>query len=151
VRIKVARIFNTYGPRLYVNDGRVVSNFLVKALKGEGITIHGNGSQTRSFCYVDDLVEALRRLMATSDEVTGPVNLGNPEEITIHDLAQRIIALLGSRSSLTYHPLPADDPVQRQPDIALARQLLGWEPQISLEEGLRRTALYFRDVMAGET
>lgn len=143
VQIKIARIFNTYGPRLYVNDGRVVSNFLVKALKGEEITIYGSGSQTRSFCYVDDLVEALQRLMATGDDVTGPVNLGNPEEITIHDLAQRIIELLGSRSQLTYHSLPEDDPVQRQPDIALAKKLLDWEPRIQLAEGLRRTADYF--------
>jgi UDP-glucuronate decarboxylase len=144
VQIKIARIFNTYGPRLYINDGRVVSNFLVKALLGEEIAIYGSGSQTRSFCYVDDMVDALLCLMATGDEVTGPVNLGNPAEITIHDLAQQVIRLLDSSSQLTYHALPEDDPAQRQPDITLAKRLLDWEPRIELTVGLRRTADYFK-------
>ncbi|HRZ78161.1 MAG TPA: GDP-mannose 4,6-dehydratase, partial [Bacteroidales bacterium] len=147
VRIKIARIFNTYGPRMHPNDGRVVSNFIVQALQGEDITIYGEGQQTRSFCYVDDLVEGLIRLMNSRDEFTGPVNLGNPAEFTILQLAQRIISLTGSSSSLVYRPLPSDDPMQRQPDISLAKRELGWQPSIPLEEGLRKTIDYFRDTL----
>ena len=145
VRIKVARIFNTYGPRMHPNDGRVVSNFIEQALKGAPITVYGDGKQTRSFCYVDDLIEALVRLMATSDDFTGPVNLGNPEEFTILELARKVIANTGSRSEIVFKPLPSDDPMQRQPDISLARQMLQWEPVVALNEGLRRTISYFRD------
>jgi UDP-glucuronate decarboxylase len=141
--IKVARIFNTYGPRMHVHDGRVVSNFIVQALRGEPITIYGDGSQTRSFCYVDDLVDALVRLMATPDEVTGPINLGNPAEMTVRALAERIVALTGSRSKIEYRPLPQDDPKQRQPDIARAKETLGWAPTTPLEEGLAKTVAYF--------
>jgi UDP-glucuronate decarboxylase len=141
--IKVARIFNTYGPRMHVHDGRVVSNFIVQALRGEPITIYGDGSQTRSFCYVDDLVDALIRLMATPDEVTGPINLGNPAEMTVKELAERVIALTGSRSVIEYRRLPEDDPKQRQPDIARARSTLGWAPSTPLEEGLAKTVAYF--------
>jgi UDP-glucuronate decarboxylase len=143
LRIKVARIFNTYGPRMHPNDGRVVSNFITQALKGEPITIYGNGRQTRSFCYVDDLVDGLIRLMETPDTVTGPVNLGNPAENTILELAQKIIALTGSRSRIVMRPLPSDDPRQRNPDIGQARDLLNWEPQIPLNEGLLKTISYF--------
>jgi UDP-glucuronate decarboxylase len=147
VRIKVPRIFNTYGPRMHPNDGRVVSNFIVQALKGEPITVYGDGSQTRSFCYVDDLVDGLVRVMATGDEVTGPVNLGNPREFTILQLAELVIQLTGSRSKLERRALPSDDPKQRQPDIALAKKVLGgWEPSTALEEGLRRTIEYFRQL-----
>ena len=142
-RIKVARIFNTYGPRMHPNDGRVVSNFIVQALRGEDLTIFGDGSQTRAFCYVDDLVEGLLRLMATGDAVTGPVNLGNPQEIPVRALAETVIRLVGSRSRLVSRPLPADDPVQRCPDIARARAMLGWQPTIALEDGLQRTIAYF--------
>ena len=142
-RIKVARIFNTYGPRMHPNDGRVVSNFIVQALRGEDLTIYGDGSQTRAFCYVDDLVEGLLRLMATGDEVTGPVNLGNPQEIPVRALAETVIRLVGSRSRLVLRPLPADDPVQRCPDIARARALLDWQPTVALEDGLQRTIAYF--------
>ena len=150
--IKVARIFNTYGPRMHVQDGRVVSNFIVQALRGEAITIYGNGSQTRSFCYVDDLVDALVRLMATPDEVTGPINLGNPAEMTVKVLAERVIALTGSRSKIEYRPLPEDDPRQRQPDIARARETLGWAPTTPLEEGLAKTVAYFDQLLkSGET
>jgi len=145
VRIKVARIFNTYGPRMHPNDGRVVSNFIEQALKGAPITVYGDGKQTRSFCYVDDLIEALVRLMATSDDFAGPVNLGNPEEFTILELARKVIANTGSRSEIVFEPLPSDDPMQRQPDISLARQMLQWEPVVALNEGLRRTISYFRD------
>ena len=145
LRIKVARIFNTYGPRMHPNDGRVVSNFIEQALKGVPITVYGDGKQTRSFCYVDDLIEALVRLMATSDDFTGPVNLGNPEEFTILELARKVIANTGSRSEIVFKPLPSDDPMQRQPDISLARQMLQWEPVVALNEGLRRTISYFRD------
>ena len=145
VRIKVARIFNTYGPRMHPNDGRVVSNFIEQALKGAPITVYGDGKQTRSFCYVDDLIDALVRLMATSDDFTGPVNLGNPEEFTILELARKVIANTGSRSEIVFKPLPSDDPMQRQPDISLARQMLQWEPAVALNEGLRRTISYFRD------
>jgi len=143
LRIKVARIFNTYGPRMHPNDGRVVSNFIEQALKGAPITVYGDGKQTRSFCYVDDLIDAFVRLMATSDDFTGPVNLGNPEEFTILELARKVIANTGSRSEIVFKPLPSDDPVQRQPDISLARQMLQWEPVVALNEGLRRTILYF--------
>ncbi|URI11519.1 SDR family oxidoreductase [Aquincola tertiaricarbonis] len=143
VRIKVARIFNTYGPHMHPNDGRVVSNFIVQALRGRPITLFGDGTQTRSFCYVADLIDGLMRLMDTPDDFTGPVNLGNPTELTMRELAQRIIALTGSRSPIEYRPLPADDPRQRQPDITLARSALGWEPRVGLDEGLRRTIDYF--------
>jgi UDP-glucuronate decarboxylase len=145
VRIKVARIFNTYGPRMHPNDGRVVSNFIVQALLGEDITIYGNGAQTRSFCYVDDLIEAMVRLMATNDDFTGPINIGNPGEFTIHDLATGILQLTGSNSGLIFKPLPMDDPKQRQPDIGLARQVLAWAPQMQLADGLEKTIAYFRD------
>ena len=143
LRIKVARIFNTYGPRMHPNDGRVVSNFIVQALKNEPITLYGEGMQTRSFCYVDDLVEGVLRLMATSDEVTGPINIGNPGEFTIKALAEMVVALTGSRSQIAYLPLPADDPQQRQPDITKARETLGWEPKVALEAGLSKTIGYF--------
>src|SRR6202795_1186464 len=146
LRIKVARIFNTYGPRMHPNDGRVVSNFIVQALKGESITIFGDGAQTRSFCYVDDLVEGFLRLMATGDDVTGPINLGNPGEFTIKQLAEQVIAETGAKSKLVYKPLPQDDPLQRQPNIALAREKLGWEPKIPLKDGLKRTIAYFDDL-----
>jgi UDP-glucuronate decarboxylase len=142
--IKVGRIFNTYGPRMHPNDGRVVSNFIVQALKGEPITVFGKGDQTRSFCFVDDLVEAFIRLMDTPDEFTGPVNLGNPGEFTILELAETVIRLTASKSKIVFEPLPQDDPLQRQPDIALAREKLGWEPKIALEEGLARTIAYFK-------
>ncbi|MCW8837030.1 MAG: NAD-dependent epimerase/dehydratase family protein, partial [Rhodospirillales bacterium] len=145
VEIKVARIFNTYGPRMHPNDGRVVSNFIVQALKDEPITIYGDGTQTRSFCYVDDLLEGFVRLMATPASVTGPVNLGNPGEFTIRELAEKVIAMVGSKSELTFHPLPTDDPLQRQPDITLARETFGWEPGIALEQGLAPTIAYFRE------
>src|SRR5437899_1923527 len=144
LRIKVARIFNTYGPRMHPNDGRVVSNFIEQALKGAPITVYGDGKQTRSFCYVDDLIDALVRLMATSDDFTGPVNLGNPQEFTILELARKVIANTGSRSEIVFKPLPSDDPTQRQPDISLAKQMLQWEPVVALNEGLRRTISYFR-------
>ena len=143
LRIRVARIFNTYGPRMHPNDGRVVSNFIVQALKGEPITIFGDGQQTRSFCYVDDLIEGLVALMNAPDEQTGPMNLGNPSEITILELAERVIALTGSKSELIFKPLPSDDPRQRQPDIALAKRSLKWQPSTTLEEGLRETVDYF--------
>ena len=144
VAIKVARIFNTYGPRMHPNDGRVVSNFIVQALSGQPITLFGDGSQTRSFCYVDDLIDALIRLMATDEAVTGPINLGNPSEISVLDLARQIIALTDSRSKILKKPLPADDPKQRRPDIGLATSTLGWRPSTDLEAGLRRTIEYFR-------
>jgi len=141
--IKVARIFNTYGPRMHPNDGRVVSNFIVQALRGEPITIYGEGLQTRSFCYVDDLVEGFLRLMDSAPGLTGPVNLGNPGEFTIRELAEKVIALTGSSSALVFQPLPADDPLQRKPDIALAQRELGWMPKVALDEGLKRTIAYF--------
>ncbi len=144
---KIARIFNTYGPRMHPNDGRVVSNFIVHALEGRPITIYGDGSQTRSFCYVDDTVEALLRLMETPKDVTGPVNVGNPCEISIRELAAKVIEKTGSRVALEERPLPVDDPKQRQPDIALARQLLNWTPRVQLEEGLERTVEYFRSLV----
>ena len=144
LRIKVVRIFNTYGPRMHPNDGRVVSNFIVQALRGDPITIYGEGHQTRSFCYVDDLIEGFLRLMATEEGFPGPVNLGNPGEFTIRQLAERVIALTNSSSKLEFKPLPADDPTQRQPDIRLAREKLGgWEPQVKLDEGLGKTIAYF--------
>ncbi len=141
--IKVARIFNTYGPRMHPNDGRVVSNFIVQALKGENITVYGDGNQTRSFCYVDDLIDGFVRLMETPSSVTGPINLGNPGEFTIEELAETVIDMTGSKSKITFAPLPEDDPLQRQPDIALAREKLGWEPTVHLREGLRHTISYF--------
>jgi len=147
LRIKVARIFNTYGPRMHPNDGRVVSNFIMQALKGEPITVYGEGIQTRSFCYVDDLIESLVRLMATSDDFTGPVNVGNPKEFSIRELAERVVALTGSRSKLVFKPLPSDDPMQRQPDITVARRVLEWQPKVELEEGLRKTVAYFQTLM----
>src|SRR5579864_7189501 len=143
VQIKVVRIFNTYGPRMHPNDGRVVSNFVVQALKGEPITIYGEGTQTRAFCYVDDLIEGFIRLMAAPDDVTGPINLGNPVETTVRELAQKIIALTGSSSKIVHKPLPVDDPVQRCPDISRARDLLDWEPHVPLDTGLERTIAYF--------
>jgi len=147
LRIKVARIFNTYGPRMHPNDGRVVSNFIVQALCGEPITIYGDGRQTRSFCYVDDLVAGLNALMETGDDVTGPINLGNPGEYTILQLASRIIALSNSSSKLVNKPLPSDDPIQRQPDISHARAALGWEPKVALDDGLKRTIAYFEALL----
>jgi UDP-glucuronate decarboxylase len=148
LRIKVARIFNTYGPRMHPNDGRVVSNFIVQALRGDPITIYGEGQQTRSFCYVDDLIDGLVRLMNSPDDVTGPVNLGNPREFSIRELANQVISLTKSASNLVYNPLPSDDPVQRQPDISLARALLHWSPSIPLESGLQKTIAYFRELIA---
>jgi UDP-glucuronate decarboxylase len=145
--IKVARIFNTYGPRMHPNDGRVVSNFVVQALKGEPVTLFGDGSQTRSFCYVDDLVEGLIRLMNAPLELTGPVNLGNPREFTVRQLAELVIRLTGSRSKVEFRPLPMDDPKQRQPDIAQARKALDWAPKTELEEGLKATIRYFQDLL----
>jgi UDP-glucuronate decarboxylase len=147
LKIKVARIFNTYGPRMHPNDGRVVSNFVVQALKGEPITIYGDGSQSRSFCFVSDLVDGLLGLMNTPDDVTGPCNLGNPAEFTMLELAQLVIELTGTKSQLTTHPLPQDDPRQRQPNIAYARELLNWRPKIELREGLEKTIGYFHDQM----
>lgn len=148
VRIKVARIFNTYGPRMHPNDGRVVSNFIVQALTGQDITLYGDGSQTRAFCYVDDLIEGMLRLMGTADDVTGPVNLGNPQEIPVKGLAETIRRLTGSRSEIVHRKLPQDDPLQRCPDIGMARRLLGWEPSVALEDGLLRTIAYFRALLA---
>ena len=144
--IKVVRIFNTYGPRMLPNDGRVVSNFIVQALKGSDITIYGDGSQTRSFCCVTDLVAGLEAMMRTPDGVTGPVNLGNPGEFTVRELAETIIRITGSKSKIVYRPLPQDDPARRKPDVSLARELLGWMPSISLEDGLRQTIDYFRNL-----
>lgn len=147
LNIKVARIFNTYGPHMHPNDGRVVSNFIVQALQGKSITIYGDGSQTRSFCYVDDLIDGLVRLMRTPDGFTGPVNLGNPSEFTIMELAQKVLEQTGSRSEIVFKPLPSDDPVQRQPNIKLAKENLGWEPRVPLDEGLRKTIDYFDDLL----
>lgn len=146
VEIKVARIFNTYGPRMHPKDGRVVSNFITQALNGEDLTVYGDGMQTRSFCYCDDLVEGFLRLMASGPEVTGPVNLGNPGEFTMIELAEKVLKLTGSRSKIIHLALPQDDPKQRQPDIALARSTLGWEPKVPLAEGLKRTIDYFRNL-----
>ncbi|MTJ79955.1 MAG: SDR family oxidoreductase [Telmatospirillum sp.] len=146
--IKVARIFNTYGPRMHPNDGRVVSNFIVQALEGRDITIYGDGLQTRSFCYVDDLIEGFVRLMATDKEVTGPMNLGNPVEFTMRELAELVIEITGSRSKLVFEPLPVDDPKMRRPDIAYARATLDWEPKVPLKTGLEKTAAYFETILA---
>jgi len=150
LRIKVARIFNTYGPRMHPNDGRVVSNFIVQAFRNKDITIYGDGMQTRSFCYVDDLVEGLIGLMETNDETVGPVNLGNPEEFTIRQLAEIVVEITGSVSKIVHRPLPTDDPKQRQPDISKAQELLGWRPTVPLREGLTKTAAYFEDLLAKE-
>jgi UDP-glucuronate decarboxylase len=149
LEIKVARIFNTYGPRMHPNDGRVVSNFVVQALRGEPVTVYGDGAQTRAFCYVDDMVEAMLRFMQTSAEHTGPLNIGNPETFTMLELARQVLALTGSRSEIVFRPLPGDDPAQRRPDIAKARALLGWEPAVALADGLRRTIAYFRGLGIG--
>ena len=148
--IKVARIFNTYGPRMHVSDGRVVSNFVVQALNGSPVTIYGDGNQTRSFCYVDDLVNGLIALMDTGPEVTGPINIGNPGEFTIRELAEKVIALTGSSSKLVEKPCPEDDPRQRKPDISKAQRELGWEPKVSLDEGLPKTIAYFRELLSQE-
>jgi UDP-glucuronate decarboxylase len=147
LQIKVARIFNTYGPRMHPNDGRVVSNFIVQALKGEDITIYGDGCQTRSFCYVDDLIDGLLRLMATPDGFAGPLNLGNPGEFTMLELAENVLKLTGSKSKLVFLPLPQDDPKQRQPNIELAKDKLGWAPKVTLEDGLKETISYFRNTL----
>ncbi|WP_126975140.1 UDP-glucuronic acid decarboxylase family protein [Frigidibacter oleivorans] len=148
LRIKVARIFNTYGPRMHPQDGRVVSNFIVQALKGEPITIFGDGTQTRSFCYVDDLIRSFIALMASPDDVTGPINVGNPVEFSMLDLAQAVLDLTGSRSRIDFHPLPQDDPKQRRPDISRAKAILGWQPEVQLREGLARTIAYFEARLA---
>jgi len=146
--VKVVRIFNTYGPRMHPGDGRVVSNFIVQALQGEDITIYGDGSQTRSFCFVDDLVEGFLRFMGAGPDVHGPINIGNPNEFTIRELAEKVLAKVGGKSKLVTKPLPQDDPLQRQPDISLAREKLGWAPKVQLDEGLDRTIAYFRKVVA---
>ena len=148
LQIKVVRIFNTYGPRMHPNDGRVVSNFIVQALKGEDITMFGDGSQTRSFCYVDDLIEVMLRMMDSPAAFVGPVNIGNPGEFTMLELAEMVLRLTGSRSKISFKPLPSDDPKQRRPDISLAKQVLDWEPKVSLEEGLVKTIAYFRHLLA---
>ena len=147
VRIKIMRIFNTYGPRMLPNDGRVVSNFIVQALKGQDITMYGDGSQSRSFCYVDDLLEGMVRLMNSREDFTGPVNIGNPNEFTMLELAEKVITLTGSKSKIIYMPLPADDPTQRQPNISLAKRELGWEPRVMLDEGLVKTIDYFKSII----
>lgn len=147
LEIKVMRIFNTYGPRMHPQDGRVVSNFIVQALKGEDITIFGSGQQTRSFCYVDDLIEGMLRLMDSPADFTGPVNIGNPGEFTMLELAEKVLRLVGGKSKLTFHPLPEDDPKQRQPDITLAKARLSWEPKVGLEDGLKETIAYFRKLL----
>ena len=149
-RVKVARIFNTYGPRMHPQDGRVVSNFIIQALTGQDITLYGDGLQTRAFCFVDDMIEGFVRLMATGDDITGPVNLGNPHEITMRELAERIVALTGAPPRFITAPLPQDDPLQRCPDIAYARSLLKWEPRVSLEQGLARTIAYFERLLAAD-
>ena len=149
--IKVARIFNTYGPRMHLNDGRVVSNFIVQALRGKPLTIFGDGTQTRSFCYVDDLIEGLVQLMDSIDDVTGPMNLGKPGEFTILELAKKVIELSNSRSEIIFEPLPSDDPRQRRPDITRAREVLGWEPKVELDEGLKRTIAYFDELLSSTT
>lgn len=150
LKIKVARIFNTFGPRMLPNDGRVVSNFIVQALKGDNITVYGEGSQTRSFCYVDDMIEAFVRLMDSPDDFTGPVNLGNPDEFSILELANKVIEMTGSKAKIVFRPLPSDDPKQRQPDISLAAERLGWRPEMKLEIGLERTIHYFRELLSGD-
>jgi len=149
LEIKVVRIFNTYGPRMHPNDGRVVSNFIVQALRGEDITIFGSGEQTRSFCYVDDLVEVIVRMMASEASLTGPVNIGNPGEYSMLQLAETILRMTGSTSKLIFKPLPSDDPKQRRPDISIAKSKLGWEPKVSLEDGLAPTIAYFRQLILG--
>lgn len=148
LQIKVVRIFNTYGPRMHPNDGRVVSNFIVQALQGKDITIYGDGQQTRSFCYVDDLIGAIICMMDTPKDITGPVNVGNPGEFTMLELAEKVLLLTGSKSKLVFKPLPSDDPKQRQPDIALAKKELGWEPKVGLDEGLKETISYFRHTLS---
>jgi UDP-glucuronate decarboxylase len=145
--IKVVRIFNTYGPRMHPNDGRVVSNFVVQALRGEGITIYGDGQQTRSFCYVDDMIEGFVRMMNSERGFTGPVNMGNPGEFTMLELAEKVLRMVGGKSKISFHPLPTDDPKQRQPDITLAKEKLGWEPRVSLEDGLMETIAYFKKII----
>jgi UDP-glucuronate decarboxylase len=147
LEIKVVRIFNTYGPFMHPNDGRVVSNFIVQALRGQDITIYGDGSQTRSFCYVDDLIEGFVRMMATPREITGPFNMGNPIEFTIKELAETVLQMVGGKSNLVFQPLPQDDPKQRRPNITLARENLGWEPKVMLNEGLEKTVSYFRTLL----
>jgi UDP-glucuronate decarboxylase len=149
LRIKVVRIFNTYGPRMHPNDGRVVSNFIVQALKGENITIFGDGMQTRAFCYVDDLIDGFVRMMATPDDIAGPINLGNPVEMPMVELAQRVVKLVGAKSNLVFRPLPVDDPMQRCPDITRAKAVLGWEPKVQLDEGLSKTITYFDQLLSG--
>jgi len=149
VKIKVARIFNTYGPRMHPNDGRVISNFIVQALKGEPLTVYGDGSQTRSFCYVDDMIEAFIKLMQTPDDFIGPINLGNPEEFTILELAEKVRKLTRTKSKIVFKPLPHDDPAQRCPDIALAKKVLKWSPKVSLDDGLKETIRYFRRLLKG--
>jgi UDP-glucuronate decarboxylase len=148
LNIKVVRIFNTYGPRMHPNDGRVVSNFIVQALRGDDITIYGSGEQTRSFCYVDDLITAMVKMMASPNELTGPINIGNPNEITMLELAEHVLTLSGSTAKLIFKPLPADDPRQRQPDISLAKKHLNWQPSVSLEDGLKETIAYFRRTLS---
>jgi UDP-glucuronate decarboxylase len=149
LKIRVARIFNTYGPRMHPNDGRVVSNFIVQALTNAPITLYGDGTQTRAFCYVDDLIDGFRALMAAEDDITGPINLGNPVETSVAELAEQVIAMTGSHSTIVRRPLPADDPVQRCPDITQAEAVLGWQPRTSLQDGLARTIAYFDDLLAG--
>lgn len=148
LEIKVMRIFNTYGPRMHPQDGRVVSNFIVQAIRGENITIYGNGQQTRSFCYVDDLIEGMLRFMDSSADLTGPLNIGNPVEFTMLELAENVLRLVGGKSQLTFHPLPSDDPKQRQPNIELAKSALAWEPKVRLEDGLKETIDYFRKLLS---
>jgi UDP-glucuronate decarboxylase len=148
--IKVVRIFNTYGPRMHPDDGRVVSNFIVQAIRGENITIYGDGQQSRSFCYVDDLIDGMIRMMDSDEGLTGPVNLGNPHEFTMLELAEQVLKLVGSKSKLVFLPLPEDDPQQRQPDISVASEHLGWSPSVQLEDGLKRTVEYFRTLLAEE-
>ena len=148
--IKVVRIFNTYGPRMHPNDGRVVSNFIMQALRGQEITVYGEGTQTRSFCYVDDLIEAIVRMMETPSDVTGPINIGNPHEFTIRELAERIIEMTGAKSKIRFEPLPSDDPRQRQPDISMAKSILKWEPKTQLREGLTKTIAYFENILGKE-
>ena len=150
LKIKIARIFNTYGPRMHPNDGRVVSNFVVQALQNKDITVYGDGSQTRSFCYVDDLIDGLVRLMETSDDVVGPLNLGNPEEFSVRELAETIIALIGSSSRIIHRPLPEDDPKQRRPDISKAQAILHWQPKTSLRDGLMKVVVYFERLLSGQ-
>jgi len=151
VLIKIIRIFNTYGPRMAINDGRVVSNFIIQALKGEDITVYGCGSQTRSFCYVDDLIDGILRMMATSDETIGPINIGNPSEFTVLELAEKIVSLTSSSSMIIFRPLPQDDPTQRCPDISKARSVLNWEPKESLDDGIRKTVDYFKNKLVINT